>query len=61
MYHPTGELWRSFERCMSGSLSAGCAPLRALACGYAWFRAQRGVASRRCFALRAGGLRERRW
>ncbi len=34
MYHPTGELWRSCERCMSGSLSAGCAPLRALASGF---------------------------
>ncbi len=51
MYHPTGELWRSCERCISGCLSAGCAPLRALASGYAWFRAPRGVASRRCFAL----------
>ncbi|MCR5382979.1 MAG: hypothetical protein K6G44_18480 [Lentisphaeria bacterium] len=29
---------------MGTASSAGCAPLRALACGYAWFRAPRSVA-----------------
>ena len=59
-YRPCGRIVALLRARYMGHPTTGCAPLRALACGYAWSRTSCDVASRRRIALRAR-LAKRNW